>query len=73
MTEIVITQDAPVLVAIDIAKTRHEVLIGILGNKRRRRAFATLLYNKRLLRFREFGCFHRFHSFARQESSSGKL
>ena len=37
MTEIVIAQDAPVLVAIDIAKARHEVLIAIPGKKRRRR------------------------------------
>lgn len=37
MTEIDIAQDAPVLVAIDIAKARHEVLIAIPGKKRRRR------------------------------------
>lgn len=37
MTEITIAQDAPVLVAIDIAKARHEVLIAVPNKKRRRR------------------------------------
>ena len=37
MTEITIAQNAPVLVAIDIAKARHEVLIAVPGKKRRRR------------------------------------
>ena len=37
MTETSIAQNAPVLVAIDIAKTRHEVLIAIPDKKRRRR------------------------------------
>ncbi len=37
MTKIVVAQDAPVLVAIDIAKARHEVLIAIPDKKRRRR------------------------------------
>jgi hypothetical protein len=37
MTEIIVAQDAPVLVAIDIAKARHEVLIAIPDKKRRRR------------------------------------
>jgi hypothetical protein len=37
MTEIVIAQDAPVLVTIDIAKARYEVLIAIPGKERRRR------------------------------------
>ena len=37
MTEIVIAQDAPVLVALDIAKARHEVLIAVAGKKRRGR------------------------------------
>ena len=37
MTEIVIAKDAPILVAIDITKARHEVLIAIPGKKRRRR------------------------------------
>lgn len=37
MTDIIITQTAPVLVAIDISKARHEVLIAIPDKKRRRR------------------------------------
>lgn len=37
MTEIIVAQDAPVLMAIDIAKTLHEVLIAIPDKKRRRR------------------------------------
>ena len=37
MTKIIVAQDAPVLVAIDIAKARHEVLIAIPDQKRRRR------------------------------------
>ncbi len=37
MTMIAITQNTPVLVAIDIAKARHEVLIAVPGKKRRRR------------------------------------
>lgn len=37
MTNITITQTANVLVAIDISKARHEVLIAIPGKKRRRR------------------------------------
>lgn len=37
MTEITIAQNSPVLVAIDIAKARHEVLIAVPGKKRRRR------------------------------------
>ena len=37
MTETNIAQNAPILVAIDIAKARHEVLIAIPGKKRRRR------------------------------------
>jgi transposase len=37
MTETSITQNAPILVAIDIAEARHEVLIAIPGKKRRRR------------------------------------
>ena len=35
MTMITITQNTPVLVAIDIAKARHEVLIAVPGKKRR--------------------------------------
>ncbi len=37
MTEIIIAQGGPVLVAIDIAKARHEVLIAVPDKKRRRR------------------------------------
>ena len=37
MTEASIAQSEPVLVAIDIAKARHEVLIAVPGRKRRRR------------------------------------
>lgn len=37
MTKIIVAQDAPVLVAIDIVKTRHEVLMAIPDKKRRRR------------------------------------
>ena len=37
MTVITIAQNAPVLVAIDIAKARHDVLIAVPGKKRRRR------------------------------------
>ena len=37
MTDTSIAQNAPILVAIDIAKARHEVLIAIPGKKRRRR------------------------------------
>jgi transposase len=37
MTDIIIAQSEPVLVAIDISKDRHEVLIAVPGKKRRRR------------------------------------
>jgi hypothetical protein len=37
MTETSIAQNATILVAIDIAKACHEVLIAIPGKKRRRR------------------------------------
>jgi transposase len=37
MTVITIAQNAPVLVALDIAKARHDVLIAVPGKKRRRR------------------------------------
>lgn len=37
MTETNVAQNAPILVTIDIAKARHEVLIAIPGKKRRRR------------------------------------
>lgn len=37
MTDNNIAQTAPVLVAIGISKARHEVLIAVPGNERRRR------------------------------------
>jgi len=37
MTNTIIAQSEPVLVAIDISKARHEVLIAVPGKKRRRR------------------------------------
>jgi hypothetical protein len=37
MTEIQFIRSVPVLVGIDIAKNRHEVLIEVPGRKRRRR------------------------------------
>jgi transposase len=37
MTDTIIAQSEPVLVAIDISKARHEVLIAVPGKKRRRR------------------------------------
>ena len=37
MTATIIAQNAPILVAIDIAKARNKVLIAIPGKKRRRR------------------------------------
>ena len=37
ITVITIAQTTPVLVAVDIAKARHEVLISVPGKKRRRR------------------------------------
>jgi transposase len=37
MTDITIAQGEPILVAVDIAKARHEVLIAVPGKKRRRR------------------------------------
>ena len=51
MTETSITQNAPILMAIDIAKARHEVLIAIPAKKRRRRVtILNLLDNfKRLI------------------------
>lgn len=58
MTEITITQDAPVLVAIDIAKTRHEVLVAVPDKKRRRRL--TVLkqltdFNRLIAALKEYG------------------
>jgi transposase len=37
MTDTIIAQAEPVLVAIDISKARHEVLVAVPGKKRRRR------------------------------------
>jgi transposase len=58
MTEITIAQDAPVLVAIDIAKARHEVLIAVPVKKRRRRL--TVLnqlddFNRLVTALKEYG------------------
>lgn len=58
MTEITIAQDAPVLVAIDIAKARHEVLISVPDKKRRRRL--TVLnqltdFNRLIAALKEYG------------------
>ena len=58
MTEITIAQDAPVLVAIDIAKTRHEVLVAVPDKKRRRRL--TVLnqltdFNRLIAALKEYG------------------
>jgi len=59
MTEIIIARDAPVLVAIDVAKARHEVLIAISDKKRRRRL--TILngladFNRLIATLRDYGC-----------------
>ncbi|MEP2392831.1 IS110 family RNA-guided transposase [Sulfitobacter dubius] len=58
MTEMTIAQDAPVLVAIDIAKARHEVLIAVPDKKRRRRL--TVLnsladFNRLVTALKEYG------------------
>ena len=58
MTKIIVAQDAPVLVAIDIAKARHEVLIAIADKKRRRRL--TVLnkradFNRLVTALKEYG------------------
>jgi hypothetical protein len=42
MTDTTIAQSEPVLVAIDISKARHEVLIAVSGKKRRRRPCAAI-------------------------------
>jgi hypothetical protein len=58
MTEMTIAQDAPVLVAIDIAKARHEVLIAIPDRKRRRRltVLNTLAdFNRLVTALKEYG------------------
>ncbi len=58
MTKIIVAQDAPSLVAIDIAKARREVLIAIPDKKRRRRL--TVLneladFNRLVKVLREYG------------------
>jgi transposase len=58
MTEIIVAKDIPVLVAIDIAKARHEVLIAIPDKERRRRL--TVLnkladFNRLIATLREYG------------------
>ncbi len=58
MTDTSITQTEPVLVAIDISKARHEVLIAVPGKKRRRRV--TVLnqrddFNRLILTMSEYG------------------
>ena len=58
MTEMTIVPDAPVLVAIDIAKARHEVLIAVPDKKRRRRL--TVLnsladFNRLVTALKEYG------------------
>ena len=59
MTDIIFAQTVPVLVAIDIAKARHEVLIAVPGKKRRRRL--TVLneladFNRLIAALRDYGC-----------------
>ena len=73
MTKIIVAQDAPVLLAIDIAKARHEVLIAIPDKKRRRRL--TVLneladFNRLVTALKEYGRPVRVSSVNR--SSSGK-
>lgn len=58
MTKITIAQNSPVLVAIDIAKARHEVLISIPDKKRRRRL--TVLneltdFNRLVISLKDYG------------------
>ncbi|UYP67364.1 IS110 family transposase [Thalassobacter stenotrophicus] len=58
MAEMTIAQDGPVLVAIDIAKARHEVLIAVPDKKRRRRL--TVLnsladFNRLVTALKEYG------------------
>ncbi|WP_371808965.1 hypothetical protein [Ruegeria sp. HKCCD7255] len=59
MTDTIITQSEAVLVAIDIAKSRHEVLLQIPGTKRRRRF--TILnklddFNRLIAILMDYGC-----------------
>ena len=58
MTKNIIAREAPVLVAIDIAKARHEVLIAVPDKKRRRRL--TILnqlddFNRLITALKEYG------------------
>ncbi len=65
MTDTNIAQSEPVLVAIDISKARHEVLIAIPGKKRRRRL--TVLnqmddFNRLIATLSDYGCPVRMNS-----------
>ena len=58
MTKIIVAQDAPVLVAIYIAKARHEVLIAIPDKKRRRRLTVSnelAAFNRLATALKEYG------------------
>ena len=58
MTKIIVAQDAPVLVAVDIAKARHEVLIAIPDRKRRRRLTVLNVlaeFNRLVTALKEYG------------------
>lgn len=59
MTDTSIAQTEPVLVAIDISKARHEVLIAVPDKKRRRRL--TVLnqladFNRLITALKDYGC-----------------
>ena len=59
MTEAGIAQTEPVLVAVDIARARHEVLIAVPGKTRRRRL--TVLnqlddFNRLIATLSDYGC-----------------
>ena len=64
MTMITITQNTSVLVAIDIAKARHEVLIAVPGKKRRRRltVLNELADFTRLITALNCACRHPYHT-----------
>ena len=58
MTKIIVAQDAPVLVAVDIAKARHEVLIAIPDRKRRPRLTVLNVlaeFNRLVTALKEYG------------------
>jgi len=58
MTETIIARDAPVLVAVDIAKARHEVLIAVPNKKRRRRLIilnSLADFNRLITALKEYG------------------